>query len=442
MNVRRLSPVLIATIVAAVILALAPRDQLYAWFAPQWVRLPLLGGAIALALALAAWTDGLTVFLRKNTRATSQDSSASGPLTIVGLTAVFLTMLIYIVYLLFQLWPTPNLLHAECVGGLVAPECSPQLKLFLIGHWTPLLDHRLMAIVAICGCLGSYIHATTSLSDFVGNRTLLRSWTVWLFMRIPIGGALALGMYFVLRGIGAISLNGLQAVGGQGAPVVPLQVNPFSFAAIGTLTGMFTKQATDKLAEVFDVLLRSAVKRADLLNPTAPTITSLTPDVVSAGASDTVVTIAGQRFKATSTVTAGGQVRQSQPVSDTQLRVTLPAAILAAPATIPIVVADPADGTSAPKDFAVVPKPTINRFEPPQLTANQGGALAIHGSGFRANATVSVDGQPVTPVSVVNSTLLTLTVPASKLLAPGTLRIGVAHADGVASPPMDLTVSP
>ena len=61
-------------------------------------------------------------------------------------------------------------------------------------------DARLFITVVAAGALGSLVHCQTSFADYVGNRNLKRSWVWYLNLRTPIGVALALLFYVVLRG--------------------------------------------------------------------------------------------------------------------------------------------------------------------------------------------------------------------------------------------------
>jgi hypothetical protein len=63
---------------------------------------------------------------------------------------------------------------------------------------------------------------------------------------VPIGIALALVFYLLIRG-------GLIIPNGSTEP----QINAYGIAGLAALVGMFAKQATDKLAEIFDTLFRS-----------------------------------------------------------------------------------------------------------------------------------------------------------------------------------------
>lgn len=106
-------------------------------------------------------------------------------------------------------------------------------------------ETRYLLIVVVAGALGSYIHLATSFADYVGNRRLVGSWGWWYVLRPFIGTALAVIVYFVVRG-GLIT-------GSSGAG----SLSPYGVAAIAGLSGMFSKQATDKLREVFENLFKA-----------------------------------------------------------------------------------------------------------------------------------------------------------------------------------------
>jgi hypothetical protein len=139
-----------------------------------------------------------------------------------------------LIYLLVKIWP----------GAL--PLGSRDTLIFLGGRVEfPLwIETRYLLISAVAGALGSYIHLATSFADFLGNRRLSTCWAWWYILRPFIGMALALVMYFVIRG-GLISGN-----------AAAQNLSPYGVAAIAGLAGMFSKQATDKLREVFDNLFR------------------------------------------------------------------------------------------------------------------------------------------------------------------------------------------
>ena len=161
---------------------------------------------------------------------------------------IYLILLnLILIYLLVKVWP----------GKLPVQESSSVL--FLWGEirveklW---VETRYLLIAAFAGALGSYIHLATSFADFLGNRRFMKSWGWWYALRPFIGTALALTMYFAVRG-------GLIA-GSAGAE----NLSPYGVAAICGLAGMFSKQAADKLRQVFENLFQTTdTHRSDPLEP-------------------------------------------------------------------------------------------------------------------------------------------------------------------------------
>lgn len=152
-----------------------------------------------------------------------------------------------IVYLLFRMWPGQIPIKADHLPVTIIP------RFLVIDLWT---EARFLALVALAGALGSYIHLATSFADYAGNRQLVKSWQWWYILRPFIGSALALVVYFAVRG-------GLIA-GASGAE----NLSPYGLSALAGLTGMFSKQATEKLKEIFENLFKSEQPpRADPLAP-------------------------------------------------------------------------------------------------------------------------------------------------------------------------------
>ncbi len=104
---------------------------------------------------------------------------------------------------------------------------------------------RILLIVVLVGAIGSFVHSLTSLASYVGNKQFVASWALWYVLRPFIGSALALVIYFAFRG-GLIN---------PGSSIK--DINLFGIAAISGLAGMFSKEATDKLAEVFGTFFKS-----------------------------------------------------------------------------------------------------------------------------------------------------------------------------------------
>lgn len=135
---------------------------------------------------------------------------------------------------------------------------------FLVALWplsgpgTVALDIRLFLIAAASGALGACVHLAASFADYAGNERLTSSWIWWYVFRPFIGMALAEIVYLAIRG-GFFNAS-------AGAPGV---INPYGVAAIAALTGLFSRQATDKLREVFETLFLTGQKvgRKDPLPP-------------------------------------------------------------------------------------------------------------------------------------------------------------------------------
>lgn len=128
------------------------------------------------------------------------------------------------------------------------------------------VNDRMMLISVLMGVIGAMVHVMTSFADFVGNGRLAKSWVPWYLLRPVIGSGLALFFYVGFRA-------GLLTGAGTSTADV---INPFGVAAIGGLAGMFSKQATDKLSEVFSTLFKISStggdeQRAGKLGKDAPT---------------------------------------------------------------------------------------------------------------------------------------------------------------------------
>lgn len=215
-------------------------------------------------------------------------------------------------------------------------------------------DARLFITIVAAGALGSLVHCITSFADYVGNRSLKQSWVWYLILRTPVGIALALLVYLVLRG-GLIAPT-LPEGGANGHTATVL--NPYGLAAVAAMAGMFSKQATDKLAEVFNSLFHTtkAVTRADPLTPTPPVISSTDPPRLNLGVV-TPLAVVGRNFNKECSATINGKQREVNWESDTRLTLTLLPEDVAAAGDLQLIVRNPAaaGGASAPLPVTVAP---------------------------------------------------------------------------------------
>jgi hypothetical protein len=151
---------------------------------------------------------------------------------------------LFMVYFIVALWPIKS-------NG---PNPEWITKANLLGwKFTIGMETRLIILVLLIGGLGSYVHASTSFATYVGNRSFASSWLWWYMSRPFIGMAIALILYFALRG-GLVLLSVETNI---------KDLNPFGIAAIAGLSGMFSKQATDKLRDIFDNFFKTEEGKGD-----------------------------------------------------------------------------------------------------------------------------------------------------------------------------------
>ena len=200
---------------------------------------------------------------------------------------------------------------------------------------------RLLLIAAVCGALGSFVHAATSFAGYVGNQRVVSSWLCWYYFRPMIGGALAVVLYFVSRA---------GFVGGG-------DVNEYGVAAISGMTGMFSKQATDKLDEVFTTMFKTGAQSGDAqrshkLHHDAPAIVSVSPATLSAGTTPAQIVITGTRLVQESVVRVNGSPRPGT-LDGSRLTVTLTEEDVRTAGTLAITVSNPDGTSSSPVSIAV-----------------------------------------------------------------------------------------
>jgi hypothetical protein len=141
-----------------------------------------------------------------------------------------------------SLWPAPG--ADQSVAILCGTRSMPR-------------EVNLLALVLLFGALGSFVHVTKSFASFAGNRCLIASWLWWYLLQPVVGMSLALLFYVMIRG-------GLFAPDSNAGAV-----SPYGVSGLSGLVGMFSKQATDKLGELFGTLFQTAAdsQRSDKLSP-------------------------------------------------------------------------------------------------------------------------------------------------------------------------------
>jgi hypothetical protein len=121
------------------------------------------------------------------------------------------------------------------------PPIPTTALLFGLAHTAFSPEVVLIAMVLMAGALGALVGVTRRFLYFAGREELTRR-DEWSYLMRPLqGAALALIVYFTLRG-GYLGQD-------QRAPV-----NPYGVAALSALVGLFTRHAVSKLTDVFDTL--------------------------------------------------------------------------------------------------------------------------------------------------------------------------------------------
>jgi hypothetical protein len=248
-------------------------------------------------------------------------------------------------------------------------------------------------------------------------------------LRIPIGIAIAVLFYFIIRGGLIIPTVQVQTPAlTMNASEATLYVNPYSIAAFSALAGMFSRQATDKLAAVFDVVfaMKKPVERKGALGSNAFTIS---PAQLTKGKREDL-TVTGSEFTADTRAKVNGKDRPFKAVSDTKGTITLEPEDVAKAGKLDVELTNPSfKGTVDVVEGSTV-KPVISATDPKELTKDSK-LVTVIGQGL-ANCTVAVNGRERKPAAA-DSTRITIPLEADDFAAGGDLKLAVKGPDGTSA---------
>jgi IPT/TIG domain len=364
--------------------------------------------------------------------------------TIQWMGILLLGFTVILFYLLITTWPV--LLEVK-EGEKVISSSFKAFNIFgMPCSWAP--DRQMMFTVVMAGALGSLTQMLTSFGDYVGNRELSANWIWFLILRIPIGIALALLFYFIIRGGLLIPTIQVQPHSTANSLETTLQINAYSIAAFSALAGMFSKQATDKLAAVFDTVfaMKKPVEREGTLGSSQSI--KISPATLTTGKREDL-TVTGSGFQKDTKATINGKDRTFNFVSDTQGTVTTMPEDVAKAGRLELVVTNPNKDTftatvdvvepSAPNQPVVAP--TISDTDPKELSKDGPKALTVIGQGFQNGCTATINGD-TRAVVFGGDSRITVTLTDQDLAQPGTLKLAVRNpgADGQASDVHDIAV--
>jgi len=240
-----------------------------------------------------------------------------------------------LLYALVAIWPA--------VAGAANGEAAPRTTLFGVVAVELTPDSALLLLVIVSSALGSFVHAATSFATYVGNRALALSWVWWYLLRLFIGTALAVIFYLAVRG-------GFLATQADAA-----DIDPYGVAALAGLVGLFSKQATDKLEEVFTTMFRVQERKGDALRkdkvaPGRPRLVGIEPKTVPRRATASL-RLLGDGFVPESAVRVGRAgngreeiVAEQRVVSDTAIELTIDERFLGEEGRLELAVVNPMPG--------------------------------------------------------------------------------------------------
>lgn len=206
----------------------------------------------------------------------------------------------------------------------------------------------------------------------------------------------------------------------------------------GAQKGTLTIATPDAVTKTTTVTVNLSVQ------PGQPVARSIWPPRINVGASDSTVTITGDRFFSGTTVKTGNSVLKTTILGPNALNVIIPGSLMAAPGNVPLVVAnpDPGGGAAVPINFEVQPPgplllALVNAASqlPAPLAPNT--VFTVYGSGLGPDSLTSFDGTtPYLPTTLgntrvyINGNAVPLIYASARQLsavAPNTLEPDRAH---------------
>jgi hypothetical protein len=171
----------------------------------------------------------------------AREAGVGRAVVVAFLVAVSLAVALLDLYALWEFWPTAQILKT--------PSAQPVHLFGVDRHVAP--EVRLLVVVALAGALGGVMHSTRSLAWYIGHGSFKYRWVPFYLATIVIGAGLASVFYLVIRG-------GLLA-----GKATTADTNPYGFAALGALVGLFTEQALEMLRRVAGQVFADAPQGAD-----------------------------------------------------------------------------------------------------------------------------------------------------------------------------------
>ena len=255
--------------------------------------------------------------------------ATAGEVAVMATVAGFLGLLL--VATLIAIFPAAK-------AATATTESGRQAVPLLFGAFNPKLDSdaTLLLLVTLASAVGSFVHIATSFANHVGRNRFETSWVAWYALRCPIGAALATVFYFVVRA-GFFSGDAPNSA-----------VNAYGIAAVAGFVGLFSRQATDKLRELFDTLFKTDDAEQEL----DPVLGIVSPDPVPAAGDPVRLTLTGAGFMRHSEVRIDGRALPAEYLGPACIAVDVPRSDLNGKSSVEVCVLNP--GPNAASDPVVV----------------------------------------------------------------------------------------
>lgn len=179
-----------------------------------------------------------------------------------------------------------------------------------------------------------------------------------------------------------------------------------------------------------------------VINPPAPTLTSLSPAFLPAGNSSVALTANGANFVSGATVLWNTTALPTTWISTSQLTAIVPANLTAGQLSATVTVSNPGGAASNALTVSIAaPQPTLGALSPASTSA--GGAsftITLTGQNFAINCVARWNGTPLY-TTFVSSSQATATVPADLIAGPATASITLVNPSGLESNAAAFTVT-
>ena len=213
-------------------------------------------------------------------------------------------------------------------------------------------------------------------------------------------------------------------------------------AAFAALAGMFAKNASDKLAEVFDAVMsrKNPVDRKDPLHDGAGGDLKTEPGRLTTG-KPIMLAVLGKGFKKDLEVKINGVKRNTNSVADNRIEIAITATDVAKAGPLELSVKNPNE-SELKKTIDIADPPVITASDPASLTkGTTPPQFTVKGSRFEPSCTATVNGAPRTVAPGGTDTAIKLVLTDADVKEVGKLKLVVINPGGVSSEPFEVNVA-